>query len=478
MQEVLKIGMKIIKDLRIAGIDVYFRKENIHSLDVNKDMFLSIYFTIAESEIKTDSNRFKWKQEKLHKAGKWTSRAPFGYNVEKAILSINEKEAPIVDLIYHLYTEKLLGMRMIANHLNHRGFRTRKNQLWKSTEIKYILSNKMYIGDIVNHKTESVDITRGTTRKIPEEDQILVHNEDLRIIEDEVWDKKERILKQRNEKLKDRKGHSTKHILSGVLYCEQCGAVFIRENVKTKKYTDETGKKANRKYAWICQGHNHYGDIKCKGRYPLMEDELMAFIKKELKKEQERNSEHYLALYTEKKRQEKDKIDIQKLKEEHEDIDMQMFELRRERKKKLISEETFEQQVKLLNKKLGEVRALENEYNALDIDIQRAEMRFNERRELLKNLNLNKITNVDLKNIFNQIKVMGYYEDGYKYIYLHFSYNILDDTKTELVRENIDGESSITEGYIHFKTEKIRKSTRTRYFDKEEEVTNWKPKLE
>ena len=120
--------MKIIKDLRIAGIDVYFRKENIHSLDVNKDMFLSIYFTIAESEIKTDSNRFKWKQEKLHKAGKWTSRAPFGYNVEKAILSINEKEAPIVDLIYHLYTEKLLGMRMIANHLNHRGFRTRKNQ--------------------------------------------------------------------------------------------------------------------------------------------------------------------------------------------------------------------------------------------------------------------------------------------------------------------------------------------------------------
>lgn len=73
---------------------------------------------------------------------------------------------------------------------------------------------------------------------------------------------------------------------------------------------------------------------------------------------------------------------------------------------------------------------------------------------------------------------MGYYEDGYKYIYLHFSYNILDDTKTELVRENIDGESSITEGYIHFKTEKIRKSTRTRYFDKEEEVTNWKPKLE
>ena len=456
---------------------MYFRKENIHSLDVKKDTFLSIYFTIAESEIKTDSDRLKWKQDKMHKAGLWTSRAPYGYNVEKGILSINEKEQPVVDLIYFLYTEKLLGMRMIANYLNHRGFRTRKNQLWKSTEIKYILSNRMYIGDIVNHKTESVDITRGTTRKVPEEEQIVVHNEALRIIEDEVWNKKERILKQRNEKLKDRKGHSTKHILSGILYCNQCGAVYIRENMKTKKYTDETGKKNNKKYAWICQGHNHYGDIKCKGRYPLMEDELMDFIKKELKKEQERNNDEYLDLYTEKKRCEKDKIDIQKLKEEHKDIDMQMYELRREKNKKIISEETFEQQVAFFEKKLGEIRAFENEYNALEIEIQRAGMRFNERRELLKNLNLNKITNVDLKNIFNQIKVMAYYAEGYKYILLHFSYKILDDTKTELLREETNGESIAVESFFPFKTEKIRKSTRTRYFDNEED-DKWKPKLE
>ena len=116
-------------------------------------------------------------------------------------------------------------------------------------------------------------------------------------------------------------------------------------------------------------------------------------------------------------------------------------------------------------------------YNALEIDIQRAEMRFNERRELLKNLNLNKITNVDLKNIFNQIKVMAYYADGYKYILLHFSYKILDDTKTELLREETNGESIAVESFFPFKTEKIRKSTRTRYFDNEED-DKWKPKLE
>ena len=35
-------GMKIVKDLRAKGVDIYFRKENIHSTDINKDMFLSI----------------------------------------------------------------------------------------------------------------------------------------------------------------------------------------------------------------------------------------------------------------------------------------------------------------------------------------------------------------------------------------------------------------------------------------------------
>ena len=458
-------GMSIVKDLRAAGVYVYFKKENIHTSDVSKDLFLSIYFTIAETEIKTDSNRFKWKQEKLHKAGKWTAPAPYGYNVKKGTLSINEQESSIVDLIYYLYTEQLLGMRAIGNYLNHRGSRTRRGQLWKASEIKYILSNKIYIGKIVNHKTESIDITRGTIRKIPEEEQIVVENEGLRLIDDERWYKKERILKQRNEKLKNRKGHSTKHLLSGILYCEYCGSVYIRSKIKTKKSIDENGDKVNRKYAWICQGHNHYGEIKCPGRYSLFEDELIDFIKDEIKREQKRNNQTYLDLYTEKKKTAKSKIDILKLKDEHEDIDMQMFELRRERNKKLISEETFEQQVKLLNKRLEGIRALESEYNALELDIQRAEIRFAEREELLKNINLNKLTNVDLKNIFSEIKVKGEYNNGYKYIYLHFSYNIIDDTKKELLREEIDGESSITEMYMPYKKEKIRKSTKTRYFD-------------
>ncbi len=195
-------GIKVIKDLREKGVDVWFRKENLHSIDTGSDTFLSLFFTLAENEIRTDSNRIKWKQEKLHKAGKWTAPAPYGYAVEKGILSINEKEKEVVDYIFYLYTEKLLGMRAIANILNGKGIRTRKGNLWKSTEIRYILENRIYIGDIVTHKTESVDITRGTYKKIAEGEQIIVHNEKLRIISDEVWVLHISELKRKKQKIK------------------------------------------------------------------------------------------------------------------------------------------------------------------------------------------------------------------------------------------------------------------------------------
>jgi len=39
---------------------------------------------------------------------------------------------------------------------------------------------------------------------------------------------------------------------------------------------------------------------------------------------------------------------------------------------------------------------------------------------------------------------------------LYFSYNFLDETQNELLREEIDGESSTTEYYHQFKSEKLR----------------------
>lgn len=454
-------GIKVIKDLREKGVDVYFRKENLHSIDTSSDTFLSFFFTLAENEIKTDSNRMKWKQEKLHKAGKWTAPAPYGYIVEKGTLSINDKEKEVVDFIFYLYTERLLGMRAIANELNNRGIRTRKGKLWKSTEIRYILENRIYIGDIVTHKTESVDITRGTYKKIPEKEQIVIHNENLRIISDETWKQKDEIKNKRNEKFENREGYSTKHLLSTLLYCEQCGSTYIR--VKKKDAKDENGKKVSRGYEWTCLGHNHYGDIKCKGRYALQEDELIEFIKKELKKEQTRDRKPYLEAYLQKKALQIKDINIEELREKKQELHRQIIELRAE--KRILSQENYKENLKIINNELDKIRIEEQKYNNIKIDIEKAEKKYRERQELLSKLNFKKLNSVQLKQIFNKIKIIGIYRNGYKEIYIHFGYNFLDDTITELGREFDDIEHSAFEGYILYQKQKIRKSTKTRYFN-------------
>lgn len=454
-------GIKVIKDLREKGVDVYFRKENLHSIDTSSDTFLSFFFTLAENEIKTDSNRMKWKQEKLHKAGKWTAPAPYGYIVEKGTLSINDKEKEVVDFIFYLYTEKLLGMRAIANELNRKGIRTRKGNLWKSTEIRYILENRIYIGDIVTHKTESVDITRGTYRKIPEKEQIVIHNENLRIISDETWKQKDEIKNKRNEKFENREGYSTKHLLSTLLYCEQCGSTYIR--VKKKDAKDENGKKVSRGYEWTCLGHNHYGDIKCKGRYALQEDELIEFIKKELKKEQTRDRKPYLEAYLQKKALQIKDINIEELREKKQELHRQIIELRAE--KRILSQENYKENLKIINNELDKIRIEEQKYNNIKIDIEKAEKKYRERQELLSKLNFKKLNSVQLKQIFNKIKIIGIYRNGYKEIHIHFGYNFLDDTITELGREFDDIEHAAFEGYILYQKQKIRKSTKTRYFN-------------
>ena len=320
----------------------------------------------------------------------------------------------------------------------------------------------IYIGDIVNHRTESVDITRGTSKKIPKADQIVVHNEELRIIDDETWDKKEYILKHRNERLKDRKGHSTKHLLSTLLYCEECGSAYIRVNRKKTK-NKEAG------YTWTCLGHNHYGDIKCKGRYSLEEEELNMFVIEELKEEQKRDRKIYLNIYLKKKKEELSKIDIEAIEEEKEDKQLQIIQARTDYNRKKISQETYDEQIKSLNKRIDEIRKVQNDYNNLIIDIERAKNRYELRNQVLNNLNFNKINNIDLKQIFNKIVIRGEYENGYKYIYIHFGYNFIDDTITELGRE-LDDDHAAWEFYKPFQVQKVRKSTKTRYFNNKGEI--------
>lgn len=79
--------------------------------------------------------------------GKGLGKPPYGYRLgADKRLEIVPEEAPTVTLIYRLYLEKNMGVRLIARYLNEQGITTRRGGLWSIVGIRDILRNRAYLG--------------------------------------------------------------------------------------------------------------------------------------------------------------------------------------------------------------------------------------------------------------------------------------------------------------------------------------------
>lgn len=61
-------------------------------------------------------------------------------------LVINEDEADIVRYIYHLIVDEGWGTHRIANHLNVKGIKSKRNNDWRATTIRSLIENPIYTG--------------------------------------------------------------------------------------------------------------------------------------------------------------------------------------------------------------------------------------------------------------------------------------------------------------------------------------------
>ncbi len=61
-------------------------------------------------------------------------------------LTINQEEAAVIRQIYHWYTQEGYGSAKIANMLNERGLKTKRNCQWSQNAVGHILRNELYTG--------------------------------------------------------------------------------------------------------------------------------------------------------------------------------------------------------------------------------------------------------------------------------------------------------------------------------------------
>lgn len=255
------------RHLKDIGVKVVFVNYNMDSTE-NSEMVLSMLAVIAQEESHNTSVRIK----SAKKANAEKGRVPnivYGYNKQaKNIfeLEVNEKEANVVQQIFDLYTNEGYGAGKIATMLNNKGIRTKRSSNWTQTAVVRILRNELYTGRIINCKQEVKDFLTGKRVDRNEEDWLIKDNPNMKIIDQELFDKAQKILANRKDAFqKDRTRHSNKHLFSTLIKCKDCNYSFRRLS-RTYKNTYTT---------WVCSGRNLNGIDSCTNSTVLSEEDLV-----------------------------------------------------------------------------------------------------------------------------------------------------------------------------------------------------------
>ncbi|MDD3106214.1 MAG: recombinase family protein [Bacilli bacterium] len=223
-----------IKELRSIGVEIFFEKENITSVDPKIDFVLTIMSSMAQEESRSISENTKWGIQKRFQQGKliMCTRNFLGYDMnELGDLIINKEQAETVKYIFKCYINGMSTSKL-TNHLKEMQIKNGRGVVnWFPDTIKEILINEKYVGDLLLQKTVTVDylsheskINDGYATKY------YIKNAHEAIIEREVYDIVQTMMHARHLIVsvdsKERFKHLAQKPMKGLVYCSQCKRMF------------------------------------------------------------------------------------------------------------------------------------------------------------------------------------------------------------------------------------------------------------
>jgi len=401
-----------VRKLKALGIETQFLTANMTSMG-NSEFVLTIFGALAQEESANTSKRVKFGKKLNAEKGR-VPNIVYGY--DKTIgdyfnLEVNKEESKVVKQIYKWYTEEGYGAAKISNMLNEKGYRTKRNCKWSQNAICRILTNEIYTGKIINGKQEISDFLTGQRREKDETEWLVVERPELRIIEDEVFEKAQEILRGRNDAFNlNHERQSNKYLFSTLIKCKECGWSF-RRTVRTYK---------NTYVRWVCSGRNGKGADSCPNKTAVDEEELIQVLQEYFNRVLQQKNKVIDYVVKEFQRVYKAKDENAEYEKE---LNLQIARLQRMRQKymdmytdDLISREE-------LNDKLGgtrqELDRLENELKMVSSNLTKGDQMEKILNDTFKQIeditDVHEMTNVQLKRLIKKIEVD---KDGNVDIYL------------------------------------------------------------
>ena len=394
--------LQSIRTLKALGIETTFLTANMTVLG-QSEFVLTIFGALAQEESANTSKRVKFGKKMNAEKGR-VPNIVYGY--DKTIgdyfnLAINEGEARIVKQIYDWYLNEGYGAAKIANMLNERGLKTKRNCSFSQNAVCRILTNELYTGKIINGKQEVTDFLTGTRAEKDESEWFVTDRPDLRIIEPEQFDRAQESLHGRHDTFRIKhERQSNKYLFSTLIKCKECGWSF-RRTVRTYK---------NTYVRWVCSGHNGKGADSCPNAVTVDEDELIRALE-----------EYFAGLLKAKKNiisyVVKEFTKIYKAKDDNENYEKglndQLAKLKKTRQKymDMYTDDLISRQE--LNEKIGgmksEMERLENELKLVQYNLDKGDQLEDIIKKTFQSIeditSVRDMTNEQLKKIIQKIEV-------------------------------------------------------------------------
>ncbi|WP_449460945.1 recombinase family protein [Streptococcus suis] len=216
-------SLTTVRQLKEVGVEIYFEKENIWTLDSKGELLITIMSSLAQEESRSISENVTWGLRKQFAEGKvhfpYTNVLGFKAGEDGAIV-VDQDEAKTVRYIFQ---QALIGKSPyhIAKVLTEQGIPSPSGKSqWNATTIKRMLRNEKYKGDALLQKTYTIDfLTKKKNINRGELPQYYVENNHEAIVDRETFDAVQQVLDNKGRK-------SSTTIFSSKLVCGDCGHFF------------------------------------------------------------------------------------------------------------------------------------------------------------------------------------------------------------------------------------------------------------
>ena len=264
-------SLTTVRKLKEKGVEVYFQKVNIYTLDSKGELLITIMSSLAQEESRSISENVTWGQRKRFADGKVSLpyRQFLGYRKgANGLPEVVPEQAEIVKRIYSLFmqgkTTCAIAKLLTAEDIPTPGGKTK----WQSSTIESILQNEKYRGDARLQKTFTVDFLQKKMKvnegEVP---QYYVENSYPAIIDPHEWDLVQAEFSRRKEL---GRRYSSSSIFSTVTVCGDCG---VRYGSKVWHSTDKY-----RRTIWQCND-KFKGEHRCTTPHLYEQDIQYLFLR-------------------------------------------------------------------------------------------------------------------------------------------------------------------------------------------------------